>query len=71
MNLSLAEEMELIEADGIDFFTWLPNSMGNIYPIEHIIASFTKEEFTKETAYPKARYKFWKIFNGKKVYMVL
>lgn len=71
MELSLFEEMELIEADGIDFFRWNPNPNGNIYPIEELVASFTKREFTKDTAYPRTNYKFWKIFDGRKVYMIL
>ena len=71
MKISLFEEMQLVEADGIDFFSLVVNPKVNPFPAEHIIASFTKNEFTKDTAYPRASYKFWKVIEGRKVYMVL
>ena len=71
MDLSLLEEMELVEADGIDFIRLMVNPRESIQPFNKIIASFTKEEFSKGVSYPRASYKLWKMVDGKKVYMVL
>lgn len=63
------EEMVNLGADGIDFFSFTPvfaqNSLGNY----KIIKSYTKEQFEFIKIIPKTLYRFWKIIDGKKVYL--
>ena len=56
--------MNELEADGIDF---MPISFEKFPPI---IASYTKEEFKNVKAVPKTNYKYWKLVNNKKVYII-
>lgn len=59
------EKMKELNADGIDF---MPTSfLENV--VEEIIASYTKEQFIDVNCIPKTNYKYWKIQDGKKVYL--
>ena len=56
--------MEELKADGIDFMSI---KFGDEIP--SIFCSYTKEEFRDIKIIPKANYKYWKIVNGKKIYL--
>lgn len=59
-------EMEKLQADGVDF---LPIWFDKTRPAP-IISSFSKEEWLKETGYPKTARRYWKLDNqGNKVYL--
>lgn len=61
----ILEEMNNVDADGVDFVP--------IWFDEHlpppIICSYTKEELKNITGYPKSNRMYWKIINGKKEYI--
>lgn len=56
--------MNELNADGTDFIPTLFNE-----GIPSIIASYNKEEFKQVKTIPKTNYKYWKMFNGKKIYI--
>lgn len=58
------DKMNELEADGIDF---MPIWYEGVIP--PIIASYTKEEFENIKAVPKTNYQYWKMVDGKKVYI--
>ena len=57
--------MEELEDDGIDF---MPIFFQGKFP--KIIVSYTKEEIKNVTAFPRTNYKFYKLVDGKKVYII-
>ena len=60
-------ELERCGADGVDFVAIDFTLMG--VP-QKIYASYTKEEVTgKELVFPRTRRAYWRIENGKKVYV--
>lgn len=61
------EEMIRLNADGIDFYS-LSNSLHNWSKFPYI-ASYTKEQFEYIRVIPKTPYRFWKMINGKKIYL--
>ena len=63
---TLYQIMEEKEADGISFYQMFlsPENFQN-----NVICSFTKEQFKNQPGYPKSNYVFWKIINGKKVFL--
>ena len=52
-------------ADGVDFVPFIAKP----WDIKTIYDSKTKEEILAGTAYPRSNYFFWKLVNGKKVYI--
>jgi hypothetical protein len=58
------EAMERLGADGIDFVPIFSKS-----EVCTIYASYTKEQFATVTLYPRSAYRFWKMIDGKKVYI--
>lgn len=59
------EQIDKHNADGIDFVP-IMIYVGEPIPV---IASYTKEEFVNEKHIPKTNYLFWKMIDGKKVYV--
>lgn len=66
MNTFYLTKMEEVEADGIDF---IPFGFKN-EKFPKVIASYTKEELKTKDTLPRTGYKFWKLINGKKIYIV-
>jgi hypothetical protein len=65
-NDFIYQEMKKLKADGVDF---VPIWFGDMLHIP-IISSFSKEEWLKETSYPKTNRRYWKIDEqGNKVYL--
>lgn len=64
MNLIL-EEMNKIDADGVDF---VPLWFDKRFP-PPVIRSYTKEEYIVAKAYPRSNRLYWKMINGKKEYI--
>lgn len=59
-------EMERLNADGVDF---VPISFDTTRP-SRIISSFSKEDWLKETGYPKSNRLYWKKDEqGRKIYI--
>ena len=58
------DKMDELNADGIDF---IPILFGEGVP--SIIASYNKEEFKSVDGIPKTNYKYWKMIDGKKMYI--
>lgn len=63
----ILEEMEECEADGVDF---VPISTNPFFASEHIICSYSKEEWKKGQFYPKSGRLYWKIINSRKFYLI-
>ena len=59
------DKMEELDADGIDFIPIFYDV--NLAPI---IESYTREEFKNVDAVPKTSYRYWKIENGQKKYLI-
>lgn len=59
------QKMNELNADGIDFIDFLDFVNNN----PSIIVSYSKNEFEKEKYIPKTCYKYWKLIDGKKVYI--
>ena len=65
---TIAEEMERLNADGVDFVPIGFNPM-NASDFK-IYESYTKQEFIACKGYPKSPYIFWKMINGRKTYLI-
>ena len=59
------EKMKELNADGIDFVPICFSKNDK----EEIIVSYTKEQFMNVTCIPKTNYRYWRIKDGKKVYL--
>lgn len=64
-------KMEELNADGIDFTPISEAFATKKYHFCEIIASYTKEEWItgKAKSIPRTPYLFWRLVNGKKVYL--
>ncbi len=62
--LTIAEEMDNVGADGVDFIPIFYNP-----EIAPIISSYTREEFEKQNCYLKSGRRYWKIVSGNKEYI--
>ena len=61
----ILEEMNKVDADGVDFVPiWFDNKLS-----PPIICSYTKEEWKYVKAYPKSNRMYWKMIDGKKIYI--
>ena len=59
------DEMDKVDADGVDF---VPIWFDIRFP-PPIICSYTKEECKDVKAYPKSKRMYWKMIDGKKIYI--
>ena len=59
------EKLVELKADGIDFLSFRSDKH---FP--EIICSYTKEELKNVSMFPRTNYKYWKLINGKKVYII-
>lgn len=59
-----------LNADGIDFIS-LGNLFDNNKKIKPVIQTITRQDFENNevNSIPKTNYRFWRIINGKKVYI--
>jgi hypothetical protein len=65
-NDFIYDEMINLGADGVDF---VPIWLGDMSCIP-ILSSFSKEEWLKETCYPKTNRRYWKMDEkGNKIYI--
>ena len=60
------DQIEKHNAEGIDF---VPIMIPKEEAMNHIIESYTKEEFKDVKYVPKTNYLFWKMIDGKKTYL--
>ena len=61
----ILEEMNKVGADGVDFVPiWFDKKLS-----PPIICSYTKEEWKDVKAYPKSNRMYWKMIDGKKIYI--
>lgn len=61
----ILEEMNKVNADGVDFVPIMSPEL-----IPSVIVSYTKEEWIDGVGcYPKSGRKYWKMVDGKKVYV--
>ena len=66
MNDFILEEMNKYDADGVDFVSIMfdPTMCPNIYK------TYTREEWlASNRSYPKTARRYWKIVDGKKIYV--
>lgn len=63
----ILEEMEKLEADGVDF---VPILINPLEASQNIHCSYSKEEWKQVKAYPKSGRLYWKVINGRKFYLI-
>lgn len=65
----LLEAAQKCEADGIDFIPISEALFQRDYMRMEVCASYTMEEFKTAKCFPKTPYLFWKMIDGRKVYI--
>lgn len=63
----ILEEMEKLEADGVDFVPIMTNPYD---AFKNVLCSYSKEEWKEVRGYPKSGRLYWKIINGRKFYLI-